>query len=311
MPHSRKPNLQKRTGSLPWDDLRCVLAIARSGSLNGAARELGIEHSTVFRRLNAIEKRLGVRLFERSKAGYVATAQGELAAAAAGTMELEALRIERQMMGADARLAGVVRLATSELFAGFLLPRLLQEFLADHPEMEVELDVSNSFADLTRREADLALRATIAPPEHLVGHHVGDLRYAVYGSAGLTHSNTRQLETLPWLGFDDSIAFLEIARVQRALPVQNSARVRFNSIASMLHAAAEGLGVAILPLFAADRCPALARWGPVLEHPRMKLWVLNHSEMRGNARVMALSRHLVKRIPAVLAELQQIRAASA
>ena len=165
----RKPALQKRTGELPWDDLRCVLAIARAGSLSGAARELGIEHSTVFRRLNSVEKRLGVRLFERSPRGYTPTACGELAAAAAGAMESEALGVERRMLGADARLTGVVRLATSELFAGFLLPRVLKQFLEAHPGVEVETHIASRMVDLTRREADLALRATVSPPEHLPG----------------------------------------------------------------------------------------------------------------------------------------------
>ncbi len=301
----RKPSLQKRTGSLSWDDLRCVLAVARAGSLSGAARELRIEHSTVFRRLNAIEKRLGVKLFERSRAGYTPTAHGELAAAAAGAMESEALRIERRVLGADVQLKGVVRLTTSELFAEFLLPRMLKEFLASHPEIEIELDVSNKVVDLTRREADLALRATMVAPEHLVGHEVGELRYAVYASADLAEHNPVRLESLPWLGFDDSMAFLAIARWQRAAAAQNGARVRFNSIASMLPAVAEGLGVAILPLFAAERYPGLSRLGPVLEQPRMRLWVLSHRETRGNARVAALSRHLVKRIPQVLAVLQR------
>src|SRR5262245_42515342 len=108
----RKSTLQKRTAALGWDDLRCVLEIARAGSLSGAARALGVEHSTVFRRLNAIEKRLGARLFERTRTGYVPTANGELTAAAASAMEAEALGIERRLLGADERLSGVVRLAT-------------------------------------------------------------------------------------------------------------------------------------------------------------------------------------------------------
>src|SRR5215467_1976752 len=117
-----KQGLQKRTQALAWDDLRCVLAVARTGSLSGAARALDVEHSTVFRRLNAIEKRLGVKLFDRTRNGYVATASGELTAAAAGAMEVEALSIERRVLGADERLSGTIRLATSELFAGHLLP---------------------------------------------------------------------------------------------------------------------------------------------------------------------------------------------
>jgi len=303
----RKSNLQKRTGSLPWDDLRCVLAVARTGSLSGAARSLGIEHSTVFRRLNAIEKRLGVKLFQRTRSGYIPTANGEFAASAASSMETEVLAIERRMLGADERLTGVVRLATSELFAGFLLPLVLTAFLVEHPEIEIEVDVSSRIVDLTRREADLALRATNAPPEHLVGREVGELRYALYGSHDIAREmTTATLEELPWLGFDESIAYLAIARWQRAQSPDKRARVRFSSLAPMLQATAEGLGVAVLPLFAADQHNALVRMGPVLDQPRMALWVLSHKEMRENARVRALSRHLTKHIPPVLAARQKL-----
>jgi DNA-binding transcriptional LysR family regulator len=305
----RQPTLQKRTSSLPWDDLRCVLAVARSGSLSGAARALGIEHSTVFRRLNAIEKRLGVKLFERSRGGYAPTAHGELAAAAASAMEAEALAIERRILGADERLAGSVRLATSELFAGFLLPAVLNDFLAAHPQIDVEVDVSNRVVDLTKREADLALRASNSPPDHLLGREVGVLRYAVYGAHSATHrTDTPSLNESPWLGFDDSIAYLAIARWQRAQSPGKQARVRFSSLAPMLQAAAEGLGIAVLPLFAADGMSDLQRLGPVLDQPRMKLWVLSHTELRENARVRALSRHLARHIPQALAARQNIDA---
>ena len=304
----RKPDLQKRTGSLPWDDLRCVLAVARAGSLSGAARELGLEHSTIFRRLNSIEKRLGVKLFERSRSGYTPTANGEFAAAAASAMESEALAIERRMLGADARLTGVVRLATSELFAGFLLPQVLKDFMEAHPAIEIELDVSSRVVDLARREADLALRATSAPPDHLIGREVGEVRYAVYGTQQYAGTSTAELADLPWLGFDENIAYLAIARWQRTAHPDSKARVRFNSLAPMLQAAAEGLGIAVLPLFAADYHASLSRLSPVLDQPRMKLWVLSHRETRENARVLALSRYLTRHLPQILAQRQKLGA---
>jgi DNA-binding transcriptional LysR family regulator len=302
----RKPTLQKRTAALEWDDLRCVLEIARAGSLSGAARALAVEHSTVFRRLNAIEKRLGVRLFERTRHGYVPTASGELTASAARAMEVEVLGIERRILGADERLAGVVRLATSELFAGYLLPAVLKPFLNSHPQIEIEVDATSRAVDLTRREADLALRATLAPPDDLIGREVGELRYAVYGARGIEPASHSTFDGLPWLGFDDSMAYLAIARWQRAQSVSKPARVRFSSLASMLQAAVEGLGVAILPLFAADQHTSLARLSGVLDQPRMRLWVLNHRDVRSNARVIALSRHLAREIPRVLAARQRV-----
>jgi len=301
----RKPTLQKRTAALEWDDLRCVLAIARAGSLSGAARVLAVEHSTVFRRLNAIEKRLGVKLFERTRNGYVPTGSGEITATAASAMESQALDIERRIVGADERLSGLVQLATSELFAGYLLPPALKTFTAGHPDIEIEVDAASRIVDLNRREADVALRASTSPPEHFVGRQVGELRYAVYGVPEVVPSAPYKLSELPWLGFHESLSYLAIARWQRAQSA-HLPRIRFGSLASMMQAAVEGLGVAILPLFAAERQTALVRLGAVLDQPRMKLWVLSHKEVRNNARVKALSRHLAREIPRVLSARQKV-----
>lgn len=301
-----KRRLQKRTGSLAWDDLRCVLAIARTGSLSGAARSLGVGHSTVFRRLNAIERRLGVTLFDRTREGYSVTASGELAVAAASAMEVEALAVERRMLDAAGRISGVVRLATSELFAGFLLPAALNAFLALHPEIEVEIDVSSRAVDLTRREADLAIRASNTPPDDLIGRQVGELRYAVYGARGQPRvSSIAALAEHPWLGLDQSLAHLAIARWRETHVAGARTRVRFNSLAPLLHAVGEGIGIAILPIFAADRLEALSRLTPVLDEPRMKLWVLSHGDTRDNARVRALAQHLGRHLPRVLAVRQR------
>jgi DNA-binding transcriptional LysR family regulator len=300
-----KTRLQKRTRSLAWDDLRCVLAIARTASLSGAARALGVGHSTVFRRLNSIERRLGVTLFERTRAGYSVTANGELAVAAASAMEVEALAVERRMLSTAGRLSGVVRLATSELLAGFLLPSVLQEFLALHPQIEVEIDVSSRAVDLTRREADLALRASSAPAEDLIGRKVGEIRYAVYGARGQAPvASIAALAEHSWLGLDESLSHLAIARWRDTHFTNARARVRFNSLAPLLNAVGEGLGIAILPIFAADRHDTLARLTTVLEEPRMKLWVLSHGDTRDNARVRALAQYLALHVPRVLAARQ-------
>jgi DNA-binding transcriptional LysR family regulator len=301
-----KQRLQKRTRSLAWDDLRCVLAIARTGSLSGAARSLGVRHSTVFRRLNAIERRLGVKLFDRTREGYSVTASGELAVTAASAMEIEALAVERRMLDAAGRISGVVRLATSELFAGFLLPAVLNEFLALHPQIEIEIDVSSRAVDLTRREADLAIRASNTPPDDLIGREVGELRYAVYGARGQPRvSSVAALADHPWLGLDQSLSHLAIARWLETSVAGAQPRVRFNSLAPMVHAVGTGLGIAILPIFAADSLDALSRLTPILDEPRMKLWVLSHGDTRDNARVRALARHLARHLPGVLTARQK------
>jgi DNA-binding transcriptional LysR family regulator len=302
-----KPNLQERTGTLDWNDLRTVLAVARAGSLAGAARALDLRHSTVFRRIEHAEARLGARLFERSRSGWTPNPQGEAVARAAAEMESAALGAERAISGADARLEGTIRIATSELLAGHLLLPLLRRFLAEHPGIEIECDASNRSVDLTRREADLALRATMQPPETLVGRRVAVMHYAVFASKAVLgqRRGAPVLAELPWVGFDERIAHFQIAKwFAEALP-QVRPRLRLDSMGALMKAAAAGLGAVLLPTFAAAQEPALLRVTTPIQGPEMGLWLLNHPDVRGNARVRALTAYLAQAVPQEIERLAQ------
>ncbi|NRF67587.1 LysR family transcriptional regulator [Aquincola sp. S2] len=294
-----KKNLRERTGALDWNDLRLVLAVARGGSLAGAARALALQHSTVFRRIEDAEARIGARLFERSRTGWTTNAQGEAVAQAAAEMEAAALAAERAISGADERLSGVIRIATSELLAGYLLPPLLARFMAEHPGIQIEADVSNRTVDLTRREADIALRATPQPPELMVGRRVGEMRYAVYAHRTLVPARrgTPVLQQLPWVGFDGRLAHTEIAQWFRTALPEVRPRLRADSLPAMLKAAAAGTGAVVLPMFAGSQEPRLVRITPPIEGPAMGLWLLHHPDVRGNARVRALMGWLAKAVP--------------
>jgi DNA-binding transcriptional LysR family regulator len=305
----RNLNLHKRTaterpGQLAWDDLRTVLAIARHGSLSGAARALEVEHSTVFRRLEDIERRLGTQLFERSRSGYLANAHGEAVAEAAKAMEEAALAAERKVLGADARLTGVVRIATSEMLGTYLLPRLLEAFLAAHPEIEVEVEIANRAVDLDRREADLALRATMTPPEHLIARKIGEIGSAIYATPGLAEriGPDAPLHALPWIGFEHTMANVLQAKWMREAAPGAVPRLRMSSFPAIIQAAALGVGVAALPAFAAAQEPRLVRISDTLP-PKMNCWLLTHPDVRGNARVRALVQHIAERTPPLLEAL--------
>ena len=302
-----KPTLQERTGTLDWNDLRTVLAVARAGSLAGAARVLELRHSTVFRRIEQAERRLGSRLFERSRSGWSPNPQGEAVARAAAEMESAALGAERAISGADARLEGTIRIATSELLAGHLLLPLLRPFLAEHPDIEIECDVSNRNVDLTRREADLALRATPQPPDMLVGRRIGSMRYAVYAAKPLIgkRQSAPVLGELPWVGFDERIAHFQIAQwFRQALPDVRP-RLRLDSMSALMKAAAAGIGAVLLPTFAAAQEPALVRVTEEIDGPEMGLWLLSHPDVRGNARVRALAAHLAQAVPLEIERLMR------
>jgi DNA-binding transcriptional LysR family regulator len=312
--NTRKPDLQNRTGApakaaaqfaLDWESLRTVLAVSRAKSLAGAARALELQHSTVFRRIEEVERRLGQPLFDRNRGGWTANQLGETAARAAQAMEAAALEAERQLLGADGRLAGTVRVATSEMIGGYLLARVVQPFLARHPAVEVEFDVSNRSLDLTRREADVAIRATRDPPESLVGRKLATMGYAVYAAPGLLPRGGKapELEKLPWIGFDERLAHLNVARwFGRVLPGVRP-RLRMDSLATMLRAAALGAGAAVLPTFAASQDKGLVRVTDVVPDVSMDLWLLSHPDLRGNARVRALSEHFAATIPVEISRL--------
>ncbi|ONX33914.1 LysR family transcriptional regulator, partial [Burkholderia cenocepacia] len=169
---------------LSWDDLRLVLAVAQAGSLAGAARRLGISHATVFRRLAAIEAELGVKLFERTRAGYAPTPAGEDAAAAAERIQDEVHGVERRVAGRDVRPSGTVRVTTTDTLLSGLLSPVFAAFRHACPEITLEVSVSNAVFDLSKREADVAIRPSSSPPEVLIGRRVGTIAQAVYAAPG-------------------------------------------------------------------------------------------------------------------------------
>lgn len=298
-------NVRESTNSLPWDDLRYVLEVAREGSLSGAARRLGVEHSTIFRRIEQIEARLDAQLFDRQRRGYVATATGELIADAARAMEQAAMEAERRVLGADSRLHGVVRIASSEPLGANVMTPLLRDFLQQHPDIELELTLSNRQADLFKREADIALRATEAPNEDLVGREVANIRYALYAAACKVEHETIDPATADWVGFDETVARLRIARWMREQYPNAKVRLRADSMVSLAAAVGEGCGIGVLPCFIANQCPRLRRISPILEHPTMPIWLLAHPDVRRSARVHALMEHLVQQVPVRMAALEQ------
>src|ERR1700739_48036 len=198
--------------SMDWDDLHVVLAVFREGTPSGAARRLGVTHSTVFRRLGAIEEKIGARLFERFRDRYAPTTVCETAAAYAGPLEDEVLTLERNLSGQDLRPSGTVRITTTDTLAAMVM-RHLPAMRDLHPEIQLEIAISNAMANLTRREAEIAIRPTPAPPEILVGRRVADIAHAIYGSrAYLSRHQDKDLSAHDWIALDDALASTVIGR---------------------------------------------------------------------------------------------------
>ncbi len=167
--------LRAEQTALSLEDLRLVAALGHAGSLAGAARRIAVNHASAWRRLGALEQRLGVRLFERSRTGYSPTPAGEEAIAVAERVALQLDDLGRRLKGQDVRATGVVRLTTTETLLGLLAP-ILAELRDAHPGILVEVVTSNAFFTLTRRDADIALRPALTAPDGLVARRLGGIR---------------------------------------------------------------------------------------------------------------------------------------
>jgi DNA-binding transcriptional LysR family regulator len=281
-----------------WDDLRYVLAVARHNSLSGAARALGVNHSTVFRRIGAIEDRLKVRLFERLSSGYVPTPAGQEAFATAKEVEAEMTALERRITGADLRLSGTIRLTTTETLAYCFLPSYLGAFRKRHPGIELELMVTNQNLNLTKREADLAIRPTNKPPKDLIGQRVATVAFAIYGAKHYFTDNSGKadLSDLEWVSWDETRSVTTMAKWLKQTYPTVKPIYRVDSMVAMLAAVRAGAGLAVLPCLAGDGMPDLRRIGGVLSGLSNGLWLLTHPDLRHNARIRAFMTFMKDRI---------------
>lgn len=282
---------------LEWNDLRLILAIARAGSLAGAAREMGQTHSTMFRRINAVEEKTGVRFFERHASGYVPTDAGKTALDYGERVEAEFNALGLEVLGADGKLRGRVRLTSPEAFAEDIAPAMLARFLAKNPEIAVDLSPGHGAVDMSKREAEVAIRATRSPPEASFGKKIGVFRFALYSTdAYLAQAGERPLKEHDWCAIEGTAGWMS----PWAFPTPEAAlaRFRFQSRASraVLNAVAEGVGLALLPCYFADRYETVIRASDPIKTLDLTLWVLTHPDLRGTARVRALMNHLYEEL---------------
>lgn len=283
---------------LDWDDLRYVLAVARAGSLSGAARALSVMHSTMLRRIDAVEDKLQVRLFERMRNGYVPTEAGEALCRVAEQCEPLVAEAERQIVGGDTRLTGNLHVTTGLVVAQYLLPRPLAEFCATHPDIEVEIQGARERLDLSRREADIAIRMSAEVPDYLVGRKLGeiDLRVYAWHDAPYLPPTSRKpklrpvealVNELPWICFERGARERVYDRWMHAHVPQSSVAVRVDHFPSALALMRAGIGVALMPEFMAREVEGLVPLSAPIPELRSPLWILTHPDLRNSARVRA------------------------
>ena len=276
---------------MDWDNARIFLAIYRKGTLRAAAAALDIDQATVGRRLNALEKSLGARLFLRTPSGYLATPAGELAVTAAELMEHAALQFQREMQGIDNRLSGIVRVATSDTIASHSVLGAMQRLHVMHPEIRVVLSTSTEISNLTRREADLAVRSLKPTSPDLISRHLTRRSMGLYATPAYLAERGVPVPGNGMQGHDIIVYQGTVApRHMEKLCLESIANARValevNSGMVMLDAARRGMGVAELPCHMADGDPRLTRvWPERVDH--YDIWLVMHSDLSRSARVRA------------------------
>lgn len=277
---------------LKWDDLRYLLVVARTGSLSAASRLLKVNRTTVLRRINALEKRLDCALFERSRSGYAVTPDAERLVASARTLETAVIEFEHQLSGEKPEIEGDLRVTTTDS----MLPALVEHLASFHrsyPRIRIELAVTNHRLSLTRREADIAVRPTINPPENLWSRKIADIAFAIYASARyLKQQPDRPLAQHAWLGLDEPLTDSRPGRwLQTEIPPENVC-LRADSFVALRMAAEQGLGLALMPCYLGDASRKLRRLETSLPQLDVGLWVLTHSDLARSARIRAYIEHL-------------------
>jgi DNA-binding transcriptional LysR family regulator len=289
-------------GDFDWDDLKHLLAVARHGSTLAAGRALGLDQSTVQRRLTELERRFGQAVVRRQPSGYQLTELGQRLLPHAQRVEEAVMAFRQELLSAAADITGVIRVACPEpIVYRITQSTLLQRFAARHPGLQVHFVMSDKYVDLAQGEADVALRSGDTDDGALVGRKIGDSLWAVYASAAYIARHGRP-ETVADLaghalvGFDDSMSRHRISNWLRTIAPQTALVARNNSVLGLVYSAKAGIGVTPLPTALGDAEPDLIRViEPVPELTR--IWrMLTTPDLRHTPRVSAFFDFMISEI---------------
>ncbi|MGB5677259.1 MAG: LysR family transcriptional regulator [Gammaproteobacteria bacterium] len=285
-------NVQKCTGTelgMNWDDLRLFLAVARTGTISGAAKQLDVQHSTVSRRMRKLEEKLGARLIERTKGGYELTPAGENVKLAANRIETEVLSVDGAVLGVDSNLVGPLKVTVINNMATSVLMPMFASFNRHYPNVQLHIIVSNLDSSLSQREADVAIRLTNSPTDTLIGKRMVTVASTIYGSREYI-SQIRQDNTEPkWIG-------VECCNFHKSWTRHSCGEQKHNFYSDdtllTLAAIKEGLGVSYLPCFMGDVDPLLERYCEPDPSHNLGLWILLHPDLKRTARVLTFRNHM-------------------
>jgi len=276
-----------------WDDLKLFLAVSRCGTITGAAKQLNVQHSTVSRRIKALEQNLGISLFRRTKNVYELTSEGAKIESAAIRMESEVTGLDGALLGKNDSLIGPLRVTTISSMAATVLMPIFSSFCETFPQIDLHVIVSNDTVSLANREADIAIRLTNNPPEMLIGKRITTVASTIYASEIYLKQHQKNGNNLKWIGAE----CCDFHKSWTKQSCENKVH-QFNSNDAMtiLSAVRADMGATFLPCFIGDVEPLLERYCEPEDKFELGLWVLSHPELKHNARVSAFRKHLIQSV---------------
>jgi DNA-binding transcriptional LysR family regulator len=291
--------------SIGWELYRSFLGVLKEGSLSGAARALGVAQPTIGRHIAALEKSLGLALFTRSPTGLLPTESALALKTHAESMESTVAALERAAASQGAGVKGVVRITASDVIGVEVLPPVIARLRHEHPELKIELVLTNRVQDLLRREADIAVRMTHPKQETLIARRIGRIEVGMhatrqylanYGAPG----SVAELAHHTLIGFDQETAFIRSARKHAPLLNRDKFSLRADSDLAQLALIRAGAGIGICQVPIAKRSDALVRVLPRQLALHLETWITMHEDLRNlpscrvtfEALVAGLQRHL-------------------
>ncbi len=284
-----------------WDLYRSFRAVAREGSLSGAARALGLTQPTLARHVDGLEALLGRKLFVRSQRGLDPTEVARQMLPYADALAATAAALRRAVAAEDGTLSGSVRITASEMFGVERLPSILAAIRRRHPALALELAVSNEVEDLLRRDADIAVRMVAPTQAALVARRVGSVELGLFARADYlarcgTPADVAEIAGFDAIGFDRETPALRAFAAAYPWLDRSAFALRAGSDAAQLAAIRAGFGIGACQVGIADRDPELVRVLPQAFAPELQVWVVMHEDLRSSPRCRAVFDLLVEHL---------------
>ena len=273
-----------------WDHLRFFLALARHGTLTGAAKVLSVSHTTVLRRIKTFEQELATHLFEHTPAGYTLTEDGKKLLRQVQKMEFAVDRIARDVVAGDSKIAGNIVITTTDTLGYRVMPHAIARLQSMHPGLRTTLLISNTLADISRREADIAVRTGQEPPPQLIGKRVGEVQFGAYAVQSYldehpTKGFPERTRDHRFIMLDESFSRAPFYRWLASNLSEGDDVTVVNGFMGAFELCLAGVGIAILPSYLAKQDARLVGLCDPIEIKSNTLWILSHAELRGTARI--------------------------